>query len=205
MEQSSGNDQMEISCTAFDGTRLIASGTLPEVAGKVKITMDTCAESAILVFDDCTGKVVEIDLRGTVEEVLKRVEKSPGSGGPGEEAQASQKGPGRPRLGVVPREVTLLPRHWEWLANQPGGASVALRKLVDEARRANAGKDRVRLAREAAFKFMSAMAGNLPGFEEAARALFAGEREKFGNLVSPWPPGIRDYSMKLSSDGFSEI
>ena len=76
---------------------------------------------------------------------------------------------------MVAREVTLLPRHWEWLAQQSGGASVALRRLVDQARRGTEDKDRIRRAQEAAYRFMSAMAGNRPNFEDAIRALFAGD------------------------------
>lgn len=116
--------------------------------------------------------------------------------------EAVPRGPGRPKLGVVAREVTLLPRHWEWLNGQPGGASVALRKLVDEARRANDGKDRVRQAREAAYRFMSVMAGNERGFEEATRALFAGDRERFEEFVASWPADVRDHAKRLAAAAF---
>ena len=112
--------------------------------------------------------------------------------------------PGRPKLGVVAREVTLLPRHWEWLNSQPGGASVALRKLVEEARRANSGKDRLRRAQEAAYRFMSTMAGNEPGFEEAARALFAGRQEPFEALVRGWPKDVREHAKKLAAGVWQE-
>jgi hypothetical protein len=116
-----------------------------------------------------------------------------------EQAPSSEpRGRGRPKLGVVAREVTLLPRHWEWLNAQSGGASVALRKLVDEARRANGGRDRRRAARDAAYHFMSAMAGNLKNFEEASRALFADDRRKFTGLVAAWPADIRDHVVKLA-------
>jgi len=106
-------------------------------------------------------------------------------------------------LGVVGREVTLLPRHWEWLNAQPGGASVALRKLVEQARRANAGKDRVRRAQEVAFRFMSAMVGNESGFEEATRALFAGDRQRFEHHSESWPVDLRDYARALAADAFA--
>jgi hypothetical protein len=102
----------------------------------------------------------------------------------------------------VAREVTLLPRHWDWLATQPGGASVALRKLVEEARRTNRGKDRVRLAKEAAYRFMSTLAGNEPGFEEAVRALFAGSEERFGSLVKNWPVDVANHAKKLAARAF---
>jgi len=101
--------------------------------------------------------------------------------------------------------VTLLPRHWDWLSAQPGGASVTLRRLVDEARRAGATSERQRDAREVAYRFMSAMAGNLPGFEAATRALFAGDAAAFASLVARWPAAIANYTNKLAGDGFSAV
>jgi hypothetical protein len=121
----------------------------------------------------------------------------------GASAPEPPRGPGRPKLGVVAREVTLLPRHWEWLNAQPGGASVALRKLVEEARRQNGEKDRVRRARETAYRFMAAMAGNYESFEEAARALFAGDRPRFATMIAAWPQDIRDHATKLAAEGLS--
>jgi hypothetical protein len=118
----------------------------------------------------------------------------------GEAAEAeAPRGPGRPKLGVVAREVTLLPRHWEWLNRQRGGASVALRRLVDEARHADGGADRRRAAQEAAYRFMSAMAGNREHFEEATRALFAGDAARFTHLIATWPKDIRDHTQKLAA------
>jgi len=108
------------------------------------------------------------------------------------------RGVGRPKLGVVAREVTLLPRQWEWLGRQPGGASVALRRLIDEARRVNAGRDAARAAREATYGVMTVLAGNLPGFEEAMRALFALERERFEQHISTWPEDLRAHLQELS-------
>ena len=118
------------------------------------------------------------------------------------EPEAIPRGPGRPRLGVVPREVTLLPRHWQWLSGQPGGASVALRRLVDEARRASVGADRVRRSQEVAYRFMSALTGNLPGFEEAIRALFAGDGVAFEARVADWPEDVRTYARMLADEAF---
>jgi hypothetical protein len=114
------------------------------------------------------------------------------------------RGPGRPKLGVVAREITLLPRHWEWLASQPGGASVALRKLVEHATRANAGKDRVRASQNAAYRFISVMAGDRVGFENTARALFAGDAAAFNRLVDAWPKDIRDYAKRLAADALQD-
>lgn len=100
---------------------------------------------------------------------------------------------------MVAREVTLLPRHWDWLNARPGGASVALRKLVDDARRATADADRMRAARDAAYHFMSAMAGDRPGFEEASRALFAGNVARLQDLTAAWPTDIRSHLLRLLS------
>lgn len=179
--------------TAFAGTRRIASGALAQVAVTAKQLIERGESEAILVFDDDSGKVVEVDLRGTAEEVRNRLARP---------EPETARGPGRPKLGVVAREVTLLPRHWDWLASQPGGASVALRKLVEEARRAHAGRDRVRQAQEAAYRFMSTMAGDRPGFEEAARALFADDRQRLAAVIEAWPADIRDHAGKLAADSF---
>jgi hypothetical protein len=187
-------------CTAFEGARRIASGELREVALKTKRVIDRGERAAVLIFDDATSELIEIDFRGAAEDVLKRLSERETTGPRSGAAHVtdSPRGPGRPRLGVVAREVTLLPRHWEWLNSQPGGASVALRKLVEEARRVNGDKDRVRQAQEAAYRFMSAMAGNEPGFEEALRALFAGNERRFNDLVDLWPIDVRDHAKKLA-------
>jgi len=193
-------------CTAFEGYRCIASGELAHVALKTKEVLDRREQAPVLIFDDATGEQIEVDFRGTAKDVLKRLEKSASEGAEAATIAPSDKegprGPGRPRLGVVAREVTLLPRHWDWLNSQPGGASVALRKLVEEARRANQGKDRLRRSQEAAYRFLSALAGNLPGFEEAARALFSRNPERFEQQVGCWPADVREYARKLAAIAF---
>lgn len=192
-------------CTAFQGARCIASGAILDVATKVKamIDADTGGTAPVLIFDDATSEPVEIDFRGSRRDVLKRLAaRSEKRGVPSPEARPAR-GPGRPRLGVVAREVTLLPRHWDWLSHQRGGASVALRKLVEEARRANAGKDRIRQAQEAAYRFISAIAGDAPGFEEAARSLFAGDAARFGEAIEAWPADIRRHAQRLAADAFA--
>ena len=168
--------------TAFEGLRIAASGSAEEVARFLK----NRPLGEVLVFDDVTGS--QIDLLDVGEKPEETVEIQ----------SVETRGRGRPRLGVLAREVTLLPRHWDWLNLQPGGASVALRKLVEEARRTSGDHDRVRGAQEAAYRFMSAVAGNLPGFEEATRALFAYDRRKFAQLIADWPEGVRDFAVKLA-------
>lgn len=193
-------------CTAFDGNRCIASGNLLEVAKKLKKIIGRDEQTPIFIFDDLTSDLIEVDFRGTMEDVLKRLEKPTAkvesATGPSNTDQSSHRGPGRPKLGVVSREVTLLPRHWDWLNNQPGGASVALRKLVEEARRVNSNRDKVRRSQEVTYRFMSAMAGNLPGFEEATRALFAGDPDRFNDLIASWPVDIRDHARMLAKAAF---
>ena len=193
-------------CTAFAGSRCIASGDLASVAAKVKAVIDRDDGEAILIFDDTTSEPIEVDFRGTVQELLKRIAATADIGPSAAASTPSEgtvpRGPGRPKLGVVAREITLLPRHWEWLAAQPGGASVALRKLVEDARRVNADKDRVRRARESSYRFMSAMAGDRPGFEEATRALFAGNRERFEEQTARWPADVRDHALRLAASSF---
>ena len=190
------NENSSLQCTAFEGNRRIASGALASVVRKVKEFSDRDPQASVLIFDDVTSEVVEVDFRGSPDDVLKRLEKPAPE--PEKQDPNAPRGPGRPKLGVVSREVTLLPRHWDWLNSQPGGASVALRKLVEEARRMHSGRDKVRGAQESAYRFMSAMAGNLPGFEEATRALFAGNRTRFDECVASWPVDVRDHARMLS-------
>jgi len=188
------SNQDDMICTAFEGTEIIASGALAQVAEQVKRVLDRGERAPVLIFDNQTSELIEVDFRGTWADVAAKL--------PG--ALDAARGPGRPKLGVVAREVTLLPRHWEWLSSQPGGASVALRKLVEEARRANAGRDRIRQAQEAAYRFVSVLAGNLPGFEEACRALFAGDAARFDSLVQGWPAGVRNHAQRLAARAFPE-
>ncbi|WP_441278870.1 DUF2239 family protein [Tardiphaga sp. 172_B4_N1_3] len=182
--------------SAFAGPKLLASGPLAEVAIAIKIATSAIADP-IVIFDNATGKSLDIDLRGSHREVVARLPQL-SAVEPHVEASTEPRGRGRPKLGVVAREVTLLPRHWEWLGTQPGGASVALRKLVEEARRVHGDRDRLRAARDAAYHFMSTMAGDRPGFEEASRALFADDRRRFAGLIAPWPEDIRDHVIKLA-------
>ncbi|HEV7260121.1 MAG TPA: DUF2239 family protein [Bosea sp. (in: a-proteobacteria)] len=191
-------------CTAFHGDRQLARGPLSEVALAVKAAAGEQPSAPILTFDDQSGAVVDLDLRGSAAEVLARLAQTsePASGFATEIDAAStetgSRGRGRPKLGVVAREVTLLPRHWDWLATQPGGASPALRRLVDEARLRDGGESSRRLAREAAYRFMSAMAGDRAGFEEASRALFAGDEARFLTQAAAWPADIRDHAHRLA-------
>ncbi|MBS0270060.1 MAG: DUF2239 family protein [Proteobacteria bacterium] len=185
---------MDQKFTAFDGRRRFVSGSRAEVIEAIRTRWAKQPNMSLLIFDDSTGGQIDFDLRETADVPAA---KSPSS--LAEEARS----PGRPKLGVVPREVTLLPRHWEWLAAQPGGASVTLRKLVDDARRKNADADIIRTARERAYRFMSAMAGNLAGFEEATRALFAGDRARFEKLTGKWAGDVRDYTHRLADGAFA--
>jgi hypothetical protein len=187
---------------AFDGDRRIASGDLREVARAAKQTLDLRNDTSVLVFDGRTSSPIEIDFRGTVDDVLARLPDIAATPAGEEAALPAPRGPGRPKLGVVAREVTLLPRHWEWLAQQSGGASVALRRLVDEARRANKDKDRIRQAQEAAYRFIAAMAENKPHYEEVARALFAGDAERFETWTTTWPADVRDHARRLAAAAF---
>ncbi len=161
--------------TAFSNFEAVASGSLAEV-------FSACRHiPGVLIYDDHNGQVVDIDPRHP----------------PLDDAA---KGPGRPKLGVVPREVTLLPRHWDWLASQPGGASVTLRKLVEAAAKSPEGQRA--MARQAAYRFATAIAGDAPGYEEAMRALFAGRAEDFHAAIEAWPPGVRAQLEKMTATAF---
>jgi len=195
------NTNSSSSCIAFVGTQCIAAGDLHSVVAAVKQRMDVGEQNHIMIFDDMTSEPIEVDFRGTLKAVLHRLPQ-PAVQEEVVESEAVARAPGRPKLGVIAREVTLLPRHWEWLAAQPGGASVVLRKLVEEASRANEAKDRIRQAQESAYRFMSALAGNLPGYEEAMRALFAGQPEQFGVFTEAWPMDVRDHARRLALRAF---
>lgn len=189
---------------AFAGSTRIAAGSLRDVALRVKQESDAAPLTRILVFNATSSDLIDFDLRGTEEDVLGRLAlieqlESPPEAEPPPVEPSAPAGPGRPKLGVIAREVTLLPRHWDWLKSQPGGASVALRKLVEQAKRASVMADRLRQAQNAAFNFMSAMGGNLENFEEATRALFAADRVRFEALIAPWPADIADHLRLLSA------
>jgi len=184
--------------TAFMGDQRLVSGPLAEVALAVLKASKSPATEPIVIFDDANGRPIDLDLRGTERDIVARLPQPASNPETAADDLPEPRGRGRPKLGVVAREVTLLPRHWEWLGAQPGGASVALRKLVEEARRANGDRDRSRAARDAAYHFMSVMAGNLAGFEEASRALFADDRRRFVELIAGWPGDIRDHIVKLA-------
>jgi hypothetical protein len=194
------NDTLAKACTAFVGSRLLSAGPLIEVALAVRNASAEPATDTVLMFDDATGRVVDLDLRGTKADLIGRLAApvpSPAVQPKAPRASGAPLARGRPKLGVVAREVTLLPRHWEWLGAQPGGASVALRKLVEEARRTGGTRQDMRAAHEAAYRFMSALAGDLPGFEEAIRALFADDRGRFEEHTGGWPGDVRAYAMRL--------
>jgi uncharacterized protein len=186
---------------AFEGERRIAAGDLQAVARAAKQTLDQRKDASVLIFEGSTSEPVDLDFRGGLADVLARLP-VPNGVAPAEPELPPNRGPGRPKLGVVAREVTLLPRHWEWLAQQAGGASVAIRKLVEEARRGGDDKDRIRRAQEAAYRFMSAMAGNKPHFEEATRALFAPDPVRFKALIAGWPVDVRDHAATLAERAF---
>ncbi|RYZ11988.1 MAG: DUF2239 family protein [Comamonadaceae bacterium] len=186
--------------SAFAGFRCIDRGARDLLLSRLR-ALDPPPEPLVRVFDDATGSRLDFDLRPQAAGAEDAAGESVSGAGRG--ALAAPRAVGRPKLGVVAREVTLLPRHWDWLARQPGGASVALRKLVEEARRTHEGRDVVRAAREACYRFMTEIAGDLPGFEEAARALFAGERERFETHVSAWPEDVRSYLARLAASAWS--
>ncbi|HET9639358.1 MAG TPA: DUF2239 family protein [Allosphingosinicella sp.] len=161
--------------TAFLGDGIVARGEREEVTGELE-RLYPSDHGAVRVFEDGSGRVVDLDFRGAAE------------------AAPPPRPRGRPSLGVAAREVTLLPRHWDWLSRQPGGASAAIRRLVEEAGRKTPGPGE---KRDAAYRFMSDMCGNRPGYEEALRALYRGEEARFHNLIADWPKQVRGYVKEL--------
>lgn len=198
------NDLTRFYYTAFLGVGVVASGSLQHVVSTVKDALDDRDLTQLLIFDDSTGKQIDVDFRGKTDDVLKRLGE-PSGDLPGTEVnQQPTRRVGRPKLGVVSGEVTLLPRHWEWLKAQPGGASVTLRKLIDEARRAGEKQSNLRKSQEATHYFMTAMAGNFPQYEEALRALYAGDLDRFYHFIDDWAPDIRNHIKRLAANAFPE-
>lgn len=204
-------DLISKTCTAFDGHRLLLSGPLVEVVFAVKTATESGSSDMLLVFDDATGRLIDLDLRGTKADIVESLSQPPQTfvgryrPRPIEMAEperkdgtSEQRGRGRPKLGVVAREITLLPRQWEWLAAQPSGASAVLRKLVDDARRNGGTRQQRRAAQDAAYQFMLAIAGDLPGYEEATRALFADDRTKLEQWIAQWPKDVRSHVLRLA-------
>jgi hypothetical protein len=198
---------------AFEGPRCLARGLLADVALQVKAATEARPLARFMVFNALSSEIMDFDHRGSADEVLARLAlahplahaqaQATASDASTEDSAMPRSGPGRPKMGVVAREVTLLPRHWAWLASQPGGASVALRKLVEQARKDSQAHDQRRLSQEASYRFMSAMAGSLDGFEEAARALFAADRPRFEALIAPWPADIQAHLQALAQSALT--
>ncbi|MFB3304643.1 DUF2239 family protein [Pseudomonas sp. AMR01] len=180
-------------CTAFVGHQRVVAGSYADVFEQLSDL--GLAAGSFLVFDDATGTQVDYPW--------------PAGYAPEQPAQEDTDAEppaspcvGRPKLGVVAREVTLLPRHWEWLGQQHGGASAALRRLVDEARTDHASRDQMRQAKDASYRFMSAIGGDLPGFEDASRALFADDAANFSSKIAQWPNDVQTYLAWLSRNAF---
>ena len=187
--------------TAFCGTSCISRGTIEAVVLAAKAIVDGGEKARMAIFDDLTAETIEIDFRGSPDDVLTRLDDHPmlrraSDAGPGDVSER-RPGPGRPRLGVVSRDVSLMPRHWEWLAKQEGGASGVLRRLVEDARKNGQQKDRLREAQTAVHRFMWDMAGNEPHFEDASRAFYARDYETLRELIRDWPSDIRAHLKRL--------
>lgn len=190
---------------AFEGDRRLAAGSLADVAAAARRRSGKATHETIQVFEFASGKTLHLDLSGSEKDVRERFAGAAPAAAeaPAEDAGATPRGRGRPKLGVTAREVTLLPRHWDWLNAQPGGASVALRKLVEEARKTRGQSDTLRGRREAAYRFISAIAGDWPNYEEATRALFADDSVRFDELTEGWAVDVREHARHLAAAAFS--
>lgn len=172
--------------TAFAGTTRLVTAPLSEMLRTVKGFLDGEGSQRLLIFDDSRGEQVDFDFSGNLDEVLARVI-----------GKEQKRAPGRPRLGVVGREISLLPRHWEWLDRQPQSASATIRRLIDTARKDNPGANEERRRIEAADRFIWVMAGDLSNFEEASRALYSRNWERLQELTRGWPVDVRDHLLHL--------
>lgn len=177
--------------TAFHGDRCVAAGTLIDVARTAKSIADSEPGASVLVLNDETGRPTDLNLQGNMADVIARLSTS---------GNADRPHPGRPKLGVVSKEVTLLPRHWDWLSQQSGGASAVLRRLVDKEMKEPSA--RLRQVQTSADRFLAALGGNRPGCEEASRALYAGTFDRFEAAIRDWPEDIRDNIHRIAGPAF---
>ena len=190
---------------AFKGSELVAEGDRQTLALQLKRAglEEALMRGEILVFDSTDGRQIDLHLMGTESEIARRYGSAELVSAPkGVAGDSSKRGRGRPKLGVVGKEVTLLPRHWEWLDTQRGGASATLRRLIDETRKAQVGVDAMRASQDRSNRFMSALAGDLPGFEEATRSLYAQDKNGFDKATSAWAADIRRVARSLSAEAF---
>ena len=187
------------SYTAFNNQHILIQGSLEKVVLKVKKQLEQHPSSDVLIFSDSSGKKMDFDLRGSENEVLARLEKFIGK-----DALSTTSGPGRPKLGVISREVSLLPRHWEWLSTQSGGASASLRRLIDETKKQTSAREIIKQAQERTYKFMTTIAGNLSNYEDALRALFSKDKKLFEDHINDWPKDIKKQTIKLAGDVFAK-
>ncbi len=183
-------------CTVFSGTKIIATGQLKEIISKVKDYLKRNNIEPLLIFDDMTSEQLEINFSESNEAILKSFKKDRN------EITKKSSNVGRPKLGVVSREISLLPRHWEWLSKQPKGASATLRILVEEAKKQNQPQEQIRPAQDATYTFMNSIAGNLPNYEEALRALYSRDKKNFQKQISSWPKDIVIHIKKLIENIF---
>ncbi len=187
--------QTDNTYTAFEGAKIVSRGLLISVVSNVKRKLTNNANCNVFIFSDLTGKLMDFNFQGTEKEVLKRLEvfiEDPKS-----KESNSTSGPGRPKLGVISREISLLPRHWEWLATQSGGASATLRKLIEEEMKKTNSSHSVKFAEERTYKFMTVIGGDFKGYEEAIRALYKKNKENFLANIKEWSPDIRSYVIEL--------
>ena len=186
--------------TAFEGNRQLFHGSLSDIVLKIKNRLGKAENSSILIFSDSTGKTMDFNFHGSERDVQRRLEVYIT-----EEVQKDNSGPGRPKLGVISREVSLLPRHWEWLATQSGGASSTLRNLVEEAKKKLTNGNQIKQAQERTYKFMSALAGDFVGYEEALRALYKRDENNFLIQIQGWPNDVKNHAVEMAGPAFDKV
>ncbi|MDO9181477.1 MAG: DUF2239 family protein [Bacteriovorax sp.] len=186
--------------TAFDGNKLLFQGPLSDIVLKIKKRLGKAENSSILIFSDSTGKTMDFNFQGNERDVQRRLEVYVT-----EEVPKDNSGPGRPKLGVISREVSLLPRHWEWLATQSGGASSTLRTLVEEAKKKLTNGNQIKQAQERTYKFISAIAGDFEGYEEALRALYKRDENNFLIQIQGWPNDVKNHAIEMATPAFDKV
>lgn len=164
--------------TAFRGDTRIITDSLFNVA----LALQKQSEMNVLVFNDQTGQQIDLDLSGSEDDLKQRYT----------EVEYVKK-VGRPKLGVISREITLQQKHWNWLDQQSSSASAVIRKLIDKELNDPSSESNIMLAKQAIDHFMLAMLGNMPNYEEATRALYQGNKSHFLALIHNYPKDLKVY------------
>ena len=165
--------------SAYGPTSCIGQGELTDVALAAHRFLRTHPDQSALILQDSTCQIIDLDLSGDEALLERKANHYP----------IRSQAPVPDSKDPITGEITLLPRHWQWLAEQGGNASATLRRLIDEARRDPKQKadNECRRRQQLTYRFCQALCGDFQGYEDALRALYAADKDSFKTHISTWP------------------